>query len=312
MKRLSFSLRSIFVLLFLFISGVSFAQLDSISISTEPTDPFAERKMNQSDVLDGIYVRQHVPARKPIAYHHLREADVMWKKKIWRMLNLNEKVNHPLYYPTTPMDNRYCLTDLIIYAARQGMQVYGIDDDEFTTPLNEEDFGINLGAGVDSNQVEDLETGEFTLSVDVSPVKPEEITRYMMKEVWFFDKQRSKLEVRILGLCPIRRFINEEIAEAVGSEEDIKLSSSKVCWVYFPAFRPWLANNEVFNPKNDAERRTYDDIFFKRHFSSYVIQETNVYDNRRINQYLKGQDALLEGEKVKQFIFKLEHDLWEL
>ena len=312
MKKLSFSLRFVFISTLLMVSSMAYSQLDSISISSEESDPFAERVMNKSSVLDGIYEREHVPARKPVAYHHLREADVMWKKKIWRILNLKEKINHPLYFPTTPMDNRYCLTDLIILAAQQGMEVYGIDDDEFTTPLSEGDFSSNLGASLDTNYVEDLESGEIIPTITQDPVKPDQIKRYIMKEVWFFDKQRSKLEVRILGLCPIRRFVNDDIAEAMSAEGgEEQLSTAKVCWVYFPAFRPWLAKNEVFNPNNDAERRTYDDIFFKRHFSSYIVQETNVYDNRRINEYEKGQDALLEGEKIKEFIFKVEHDLWE-
>jgi len=81
--------------------------------------------------------------------------------------------------------------------------------------------------------------------------------------------------------------------------------------VYFPSIRPLLANHEVFNATNDAERRTFDDIFFKRMFSSYIFQETNVYDNRLINQYALGLDAILESEKIKEDIFRLEHDLWE-
>ena len=138
---------------------------------------------------------------------------------------------------------------------------------------------------------------------------PEEVTRYMMKEVWFFDKQRSKLEVRIVGLCPIRRYVKE--VEGAEEEEGGELTSKLVCWVYYPAARGMFANHEVFNTNNDAERRTFEDIFFKRRFSSYIYQKTNVYDNRRIELYKQGLDAMLEGKKIKAFMFKLEHDLWE-
>jgi hypothetical protein len=65
----------------------------------------------------------------------------------------------------------------------------------------------------------------------------------------------------------------------------------------------------VFNVKNDSERRTYEDIFWKREFSSSIKKESNVYD-RKIEQYSKGLDALLESDKIKGDIFRFEHDLW--
>jgi len=71
-----------------------------------------------------------------------------------------------------------------------------------------------------------------------------------------------------------------------------------------------FATEEVYNSKNDAERRTFEDIFWKRQFASYIYKETNVYE-RRINEYATGMDALLESERIKEEIFNLEHDLWE-
>ena len=265
-------------------------------------------KAQTSDVLDGIYEKEHVPARKPIPYHHLREADMMWTKKIWRTLNLKEKINHPLYYPSLkPIGDRMSLTQLIIWGVENtGMYVYGIDDDEFTTPLTLSELNENLGAGVDSQSIE-VEADVFVDTVITKEPSPEEVTRYLMKEVWYFDRRRSKLEVRIVGLCPIRRFQKE----LEGQEASGELTSKLVCWVYYPAARSMFANHEVFNTKNDAERRTFEDIFFKRHFSSFIYKKTNVYDNRRIDEFKTGLDAQLEAEKIKEFIFKLEHDLWE-
>jgi gliding motility associated protien GldN len=81
-------------------------------------------------------------------------------------------------------------------------------------------------------------------------------------------------------------------------------------WIYYPEARFSFVSAEVYNKGNDAERRTYEDIFWKRRFSSYIYKETNVY-NRRINTYMSGLDALLEAEKIKEDIFNMEHDLWE-
>jgi len=275
---------------------------------------FAQQK--QSDVLDGVYIKEHVPARKPVPYHHLREADMMWGKKIWRMLDLREKINHPLYFPTRKMDDRYSLTELLLYGIEnEGLVAYSDIDDEFTTPITIAEINTKLGAKVDSQYVDDEVTGTQVLKVIPGERKPEEVTRYLMKEYWYFDKQRSMLEVRIIGIAPIRMFAREAAMNEMGGTKDegeeVELEMKLVMWIYFPAARPLLANHEVFNPYNDAERRTFDDIFFKRRFSSFIFRETNVYNNRFVWQYKNGLDALLESERIKDFMFKVEHDLWE-
>lgn len=276
--------------------------------------PFAIAQV--SNVLDGVYVKEHVPARKPVPYHHLREADMMWSKKLWRMLDLREKLNHPLYFPTTKTDDRYSLIDLLLYGvAQEGLVVYDPTDDEFTTPMTSAQIDEKFGVRTDTTYVEDPETGEQTKKLIAIPRETKEVQRLMIKEVWYFDKQRAMLEVRIVGLCPIRLYEKaaalNETAVKTDSTEEKELTPKQVCWVYFPAVRLLLANHEVFNPYSDAERRTFDDIFFKRRFSSYIYKETNVYDNRRIDQYTKGLDALLESDNIKDKVFKFEHDLWE-
>ncbi|MBN2682409.1 MAG: gliding motility protein GldN [Bacteroidales bacterium] len=132
-------------------------------------------------------------------------------------------------------------------------------------------------------------------------VRPDSITELLMKEIWYFDKNRGKMEVRIVSICPRR---------VVWDPQGNAYSGTEVGWFYFPAIRPTLASHEVFNTSNDAERRTFDDIFWKRHFSSFVYAETNVFDNRMIREYKAGLDALLEAERVKDWMFKIEHDIW--
>ncbi|PKP23173.1 MAG: gliding motility protein GldN [Bacteroidetes bacterium HGW-Bacteroidetes-21] len=276
------------------------------------TMTFAQQK--EPTVLDGIYVKEHVPARKPVPYHHLREADQMWNKKIWRMIDLREKINHPLFYPLVKTDDRYSLIALIMASVESGdLEVYDTGDDEFTTPMTIGQIDANFDAIADTQYVDDVETGESKQTIIPGVRNNAEVTRLMMKEIWYFDKQRSMLEVRIVGLCPIRmappkQAIGEEVSDA---DEEKELTPKKVLWVYFPAVRPILANHEVFNPFNDAERRTFDDIFFKRRFNSYIFAETNVYDNRIIGEYRYGLDALLESDKIKDWMFRIEHDLWE-
>ena len=125
-----------------------------------------------------------------------------------------------------------------------------------------------------------------------------------IKEDWFFDRQRGMMDSRIisLGISVIPKNADGTDNTDVGCQSWI--------WIYFPEWRQFFANTEVFNVDNDAERRTYEDVFWKRQFNSQITRESNVYD-RKISDYAKGIDALLESERIKNDIFKLEHDWWQ-
>ena len=148
--------------------------------------------------------------------------------------------------------------------------------------------------------MEDIETGDMiptTISIEVTS---EEVKMYEIKEDWFFDKERSVMDVRIIGLCPM-----VEKRDELGSFRGYK----PLFWIYFPEARYVFANANVFNAQNISANITYDDLFWKRMFSSYIVKKSNVYD-RYISEYKTGLDALLEAEKLKENIFIFEHDLW--
>lgn len=252
------------------------------------------------NVLDGVYVKEHFPTRKVIPYTHLREADVMWNKRIWRKLDLKEKINHVLYYPTEPIKDRRSLTQVIMDAVNEGsLTAYRGDDDEFSTVMTKAEIDA-LMSRIDTIFVPDPDDPDQTvMRVSKNEFQPGDVTEYRVKEDWFFDKQRSVLDVRIIGLQPVKY---------EGEGDDVK--SKPLFWIYYPEARSIFANAEVFNRQNDAERKTLEDIFWKRMFGSFIYKEQNVYD-RIIADYSTGLDALLEGERVKDDIFKLEHDLWE-
>lgn len=255
------------------------------------------------NVLDGVYVKEHYPTRKVIPYTHLREADVMWSKRIWRKLDLREKINQPLYFPIDRIKDRRSLTQVIMEAVREGsLTAYSASDDEFTLTLTKAEID-KIGAKIDTIYVDNPEPPyDLQMKIVVNEFNPGTVKEYRIKEDWFFDKQRSVQDVRIIGICPVADNIDPTTGEIRGS--------TPLFWIYFPEARNIFASAEVFNRTNDAERRTLEDIFWKRMFGSYVYQEQNVY-NRRIAEYKQGIHALLEAERVKNDIFLLEHDLWE-
>lgn len=259
----------------------------------------------EAQVLDDINVPDHIPNRKPIPYKFLRESDVMYKKCVWRVIDLREKINLNLYYPTTKINDRYSLIDLLIYGINQeGITPYNTDDDRFSQSMSRAQIEEVFGAGEKSQTYID-ENGDEQVQTYHQDINTSEVKQYWLKEYWFFDNQHSTMDVRILGLCPIRFFIKDS------DGEDAEPRKSQVFWVYFPDVRRILANHEVFNNNNDAERRTFDDIFFKRYFSSFIVKVSNVYDDRAISEYSMGIQSLLEAEKFKNQINDYEQDLWE-
>ncbi len=259
--------------------------------------------VSAQNVLDGVYVKEHYPTRKVIPYTHLREADVMWSKRIWRKLDLREKINQPLYFPIDRIKDRRSLTQVIMEAVREGsLTAYSASDDEFTLTLTKAEID-KIGAKVDTMYVENPDPPyDLQMKIVVEEFDPGSVKEYRIKEDWFFDKQRSVQDVRIIGICPVADNKDPVTGEIRGS--------TPLFWIYFPEARNIFASAEVFNRSSDAERRTLEDIFWKRMFGSYVYKEQNVYD-RRIADYKQGIHALLEAERVKDDLFILEHDLWE-
>jgi gliding motility associated protien GldN len=267
-------------------------------------------KLNAQDLKTEVYVKEHIPNKKPVPYPYVREADVMWSKTLWRIIDLRQKQNLPLYYPLKPIGKRMSLIDLLLYGIdNEGLTAYSPDDpyNEFKVQLTKDIVDFNLGAGIDTVQVIDPNTGEVTYTPVQQERRTEEVKQLLVKEKWYFDRKHSVMKVRILGLCPIRVY-NRLGEDGLPTEEVMK---KKVFWVYFPEARPLLSRYEIYNRHNDAQRLSFDDYFWQRRFNSYIYAESNVYSNRLIEEYTLGLETLMESERIKESLFNMEHDLWE-
>lgn len=265
-------------------------------------------KLTNAQVLDssprdGVFDKIHTESREPIPYTPVREADVVWSKRIWRIIDFRQKINQPFYYPETPKKGWRNFMTIVLDALKEGtITAYDpVQDDQFTVPMVYQEM-INKYSGRDSTAKRDPENPERIIGWEyfTEELNTSDIHKIEIKEDWFFDKQRSVMDVRIIGICPIIEIY--ENGEHMGAE--------RMFWIYFPEARKVFAKSEVFNRQNGAERRTYDDIFWKRIFGSYIVKEENVYD-RTIRDYASGMDALLESERIKNDLFEFEHDLWE-
>jgi len=250
---------------------------------------FNKQQTYAQNVNDGVYVKENIPGKRPVPYPVLREADILWTKKIWQIIDCREKMNHPFYYPIEDMDDRKSLISLLIYGINnEGLTVF--HDDEFKQLATRDEVYQMFDALPDTQYVPDPNTGELVQTVIEGEIRYDEVYQYEIKEQWYFDKQHSTMNVRVLGVCPVRRYLDVETGQ---------MRKQRTFWVYFPEARPLLAGQEVFNRNNDAQRVSFDDIFFQRRFNSYIVRETNVYDNREVMAYLQGLNVLHEAEKIK-------------
>lgn len=257
-------------------------------------------------VLDGAYIKEHIQTQRVVPYPYIRQADVMWERRVWREIDLREKMNLPLYYPIDSIGDRKSLFDVIrdgilndgsITAYSPGP--LGIND-EFSEPMTPDQVA-ELLTKVDTSVQENIfDPGTWDTTIVVQSVGSAEIVRYQLKEDWIFDRQRSVMDIRIIGICPLK--------ENYGDDGEFR-GYSKLFWLYFPELRYVLVNWDAFNRENDAERRSFDHVFWTRQFSSVITKVSNVYD-RNIAEYKQGMDALLLSEEIKADLFNFEHDLW--
>jgi len=231
----------------------------------------------------------------------------MWSKMVWRIIDLREKMNQTLYFPTKEVQGRRNLVNLFVEGIKDGkLTAYDAkEDDEFKVPMTFDQVKEAFGATTRTMKVRDIDTGEMIDKPVTGEVRSEEVKQFMIKEEWYFDKQTSTLNVRVIGICPIKEYFRDE---DVNQETVVR---RQLFWIYYPEARELMAANEVFNPLNTARNSSYDDIFLKRRFNSYIVKESNIYDNRNISQYLVGKDAMIESKRIESEIFDYEQNLWE-
>lgn len=295
--------RAAFFLVGLFIMNSGMWGQNAVTPSTQPAGP--QLTLDTLKTTD-VYEKIHIAAKKPVPYVPIREADVMWSKDIWRIIDLREKMNQPLYYPMTPIDRRMSFFSLVMY---------GIKDKNLHAFSNDKNYLFSPATRLSYNEIVEAIGSDTSYDSNGNPLKvtlkTQNIKRLLIKEKWFFDKQHSTMKVQIVGIAPIKVY-NKELKDASGNISiSPEVTSQVLFWIYFPEYRELFAQYEAFNRFTDSQNISFDDLFMQRRFSSYIFGESNVYDNRFISDYLLGDDILFEADKIKNDIMEQEHDLWE-
>jgi gliding motility associated protien GldN len=272
-------------------------QLKLVSVLVIILSTAAFRASGQADETmprDLFYDKIAPTEKEVIPYDNVREADVLWQKRIWRIIDSREKMNLPFKYEGIDWKDLKPLIFVLRDAAVSG-EITVYQEDNFKVVKLPADVA-KIGAGNDTIPLTDLDGNYIKDTVLVREFDPTRVSKYRIKEDWFFDEETSTMQVRIIAIAPL--YYDDQI------QLDLPMF-----WAHYPTARNVLVKQEVFNPRNDAVRLTWDDLFEMRLFSSYIYKESNVFD-RRIQDYLTGTDALRESDRIKQDIFEYEHDVW--
>jgi gliding motility associated protien GldN len=255
---------------------------------------------------NGLYKKPSFEDRHPIPWPQLREGDVMYHWRVERVIDVREKMNLPLQWPQNPLwkilqDN---LMNGRLTAYNSDRMDRMMTSEEIAGKVNDT---VDVEVQVSQENIYETETKRIPRIFDWADIK-----HYRIMEDWIFDKKLGQMYCRIAYIAPMYQ-------PQAGS---LTLPEQPICYVRYAdnegkdtgCFRNLAVNNEIFNRNNLAANMSYDDFFEMRMFASYIIKESNVFDQKLSNYDEYADDPiarLLAGEKVKEKMFEFEHDLWE-
>jgi gliding motility associated protien GldN len=255
---------------------------------------------------------------KPLPYGYVHDRDVLMGKTTWEIIDLDERINFPLYYPIDTSNigkDRRSLFDVLLKGIKSGKITEVYTDSYFNTKKTFKDMSssftyidtTNAGKEEINNYPEDYKSGKKVLDpqyINKKELGAIDVSDYKIKGFWYFDKRQSELKYRLLGICPV-----SPEAKEIGAENQDFI---ELFWVYFPAVREILHEAKAFNNRNSAMPISFDDMFNSRRFNGELYKEENMYGDREISEYMRenSQMQLLESERVKDKIRDFEQDMW--
>lgn len=257
---------------------------------------------------DDAVERNLVKERTPLAYEHIREDDAVYRQRLWREIDVHEKMNLPFVYKADADNGNQRFIIILLNAIKSGeVTAFDPNDDRFTTPMPFNSIARKLIGEPTTSQVPDWvkdPTGATMKdTIIANEFDPNAIEKFWIKEDVVFDKESSRLHTRILGIAPMLTIKNND-----GSFRTV----TPIFWVYYPDLRPMLAKFEAYNGKNYGARLSWEEVFESRMFASRIIKSTVENPNDLfIEGYIKSDILrLLEGDNIKEKIFNYEQDLW--
>lgn len=246
----------------------------------------------------------------PLPYGFIDQRDVLWSKSVWEKVDLNEKMNFPLYFPIDTMNigpERRSLYDVLLKNIKNGRIPNIYADSYFTQKRTLKDIEATL-ISVDTTDagIAQLNAGEQLDEqyIDRRELTAADIQEYRVRGYWYVDKRLGELKYRIIGIAPCARDVN-----FIDDENSVLV---ELFWVFFPEAREVLHEYKAFNRHNTSMPFSFDHLLNSRRFSGVIYKEDNEYGDRAVKDYIQDNSLmqLLESDRIKETIRNIEIDLW--
>ncbi len=304
-------IRDLIVIIIVFLNGFV---CNEVSAQT-PTqaESFVFNVKGNLEPIDRLVLKKF-SEEKPLDYPYVHDHDILWAFPVTEAINLSEKINLPLYYPIDTLavqGYRRSLFDVLIKNIKNGRikNIYG--DNYFRSKRTLKDLEATL-VKVDTT---DMGYEQFNAGEPISPeyinkrkITAADVKQYLVRGSWYFDKRLGELRYRLFSIAPVVPDVNFIDDESVDQNENL----IPLFWIWYPEIRKLMQESKVFNPENLFHPYSFDDIFMTRRFNSVYIEVDNIYDNRKIKDYLKDNSLfqLLESNRIKEMIRNKELDMW--
>lgn len=249
----------------------------------------------------------------PLPYGYVDDRDILWSKTTWEIIDLDERVNFPLYYPIDTNNigsERRSLYDVLVKNIKNGniSEVYA--DSYFSEKRTLRDIEGSLMY----SDTTDLGIEQFNAVGRVDPeyvrkftLDAGDIEEWRIRGVWYLDKRQGELRYRLLAICPVA---NEARSKAFPDDDvDAKV---ELFWVWYPGAREILHKAKAFNRKNTSQPISFDHLLNSRRFNAVIFKDDNVQGDRGVADYINDNSLmqLLESDRIKDQIRNIEIDLW--
>ena len=246
----------------------------------------------------------------PLEYGYVDDRDVLWAKTTWEVIDLDERVNFPLYYPIDTNQigsSRRSLYDVLIANIKNG-NIKNIYADSY---FNDKRTLKDIQAALSKVDTTDLGIEQYNAGEQIDPqyisrrdISSADIAEYRIKGYWYFDKRQAELKYRLLGIAPVAPDVN-----FIDSGEPALV---ELFWVWFPSAREALNEAYAFNPQNTSQPISFDHLLNARRFNGVIYAEDNVQGDRKVDDYISNNAfmQLLESERIKEQIRNFEQDMW--
>ncbi len=261
---------------------------------------------NAQSVYDSgfTYTKNKVELRQVVPWPYLKASDVLFVKRVERIIDVREKQNQAMCYPPNPLAT-------ILYDAIRNQQLIPYENDDLKQAIPLSKF---LTLGADTEYIENIvDPSDPTYTTTQLYVEPFDaflrIKKYRLVEDWIYDKTRSQYYVRIISIAP-------QYEMRLGG---VNLGWQDLCVLKYYSkdgvdVRHLLVDKMMFNRQTNSPELSYDDWFEQRLFSSFIIKTANHHDAYIRNQQDfkdNGTEALLEAERKQRELQEREENLYE-